>query len=103
MANIKIWAGVRSDSFEYKEVVDLEEEREHFDLCQANGANPLMKYMTFEDHIRPGAWHDHEIDSLNGNHFLFGWIESISQRSNGSPIHYFPEDDWTWFVEHKKQ
>lgn len=100
----ELWAGIRSDTFEYAEKVDIEEEREHFEECKGNGANPHLDNVSFEENIAPGKWTNEELDNINGIHFLYGWMECIGQRSDGSPVHYFPESgDWYWFVEHREK
>lgn len=61
----------------YSEVLDMEEEREYFDESEWVG-----KKVDWETYTRPVTTRD--MDDLNGNHLLFGWLESIFQ-SDRSP------------------
>ena len=73
------------------EYVNLDEERKHFDEC--------AHQITFEYWTRPIT--AIEIGKLLGNHFVFGYLESLFQ-SDHSPSFFLEENnnfDWVVTVE----
>ena len=78
---VKITDGKRA----YSENV-TDEQKEHFDECQSNGANSWLEKMTFEHYTRPikeSIMERNSLDKYNETdenaHFVFGWMECFSQ------------------------
>lgn len=82
----------------FSEILDEKEEREYFDESSRpdNG-------ITWEHYTRPIEKVDETgLEKLNGNHILFGWIESLFQ-SDMTPymsLTYMNEDkEWSYSFE----
>jgi hypothetical protein len=62
----------------YSEIIEEDALREYFEGCQN---------VEWDQYIRPlDISAEKEFDSLNGNHFLFGFIECFSQSDSGASI-----------------
>jgi len=84
----KIIVKITDGKHSYEEEV-TEEQKEHFEECKNNGANPWMKNITFEKYTRPikeNLMDSKSLDKYNerneNNHFVYGWMESFSQGDN---------------------
>lgn len=79
---VRVSAGGRSVSQD----LDLVEEREYFDELKSNGANPGLTDVTFEQWLAPICTPDvlslRELAEYNGNHFIYGHIESLMQSDS---------------------
>jgi hypothetical protein len=78
---VKITDGKHS----YEEDV-TEEQKEHFNECKNNGANPWMEKIPFKQYTRPvkeDLMDNESLDKYNvtdkNAHFVFGWMEAFSQ------------------------
>ena len=78
----QVVVALRAGKREYREQVDLDSIHDHFDECVANGANPQLEAITFAHYVRPLQIDAQELDSINGNHFLYGWMESLVQSDS---------------------
>lgn len=80
----------------YSEVIDMAEVREHYDEAEFSRRKP-----TWERYTRPVTVKADKVESLAGNHFLFGWVEGIHQ-SDSSPIFALEEGNnpkAKWFYQ----
>ena len=80
------------------EVVDVQQEKE--DYYESGWVNDPP---TWEQWMRPIKIHANDLESLNGNHILYGWVESLFQ-ANGNPYLFLTEgnakiDDWYYEFE----
>jgi len=80
----KITVTIRDDKHEYSEIIkdeDLNNLMEEFEECKNNGANPQLEKITFEEYTRDISfnWNKENMYNLNGNHFIFGWLECFEQ------------------------
>lgn len=44
---------IKSEKNTFLEEINIDEEKEHFDECVKNGANPHLEKITFEHYSRP--------------------------------------------------
>lgn len=76
------------------EYIDLDEERKDYDASTWSKKKPA-----WEHYIRPVTSSADDIEDLNGNHFVFGYLEALFQSDISSPAFFLEEDnDFDWVV-----
>jgi hypothetical protein len=65
-----------------------------FNELKSNGANPDLDGVEFSDYVRPmkSKCVSEKIDSFNGNHFIYGWLECFIQS----------DDFQSWMLDSEK-
>ena len=75
---------LRSGGRSFCEEIDLAAQRSYFERLCSNGANPALDDVSFAQWVREVSVAGNQLDALAGDHFVFGWFESLSQ-SDASP------------------
>lgn len=101
MKEIKVKVTAKcNDGFSFSLIEDYTDYAE--DLIECNNVftstNIKMTEENILDYFKEGEFKDSEIESLNGDHFIFGWLETISQ-SDYANIFYKHNHNWTFIVE----
>ena len=91
---------IRSNGREFSEEIDLAEVREHYAECVANGANPHLEKISFEQYTCPAMGKIVAMDSFNGKHFIFGHLETLFQ-SDQCPQWIKKDDEFELIGAHK--
>lgn len=87
----KIFVQIRDDKREYAETIegeDLSSLEADFAECQGSGANPQLEKLTFNEWTKTITClflNEDEFKSLNGTHFIYGWVENFLQSENVMP------------------
>ena len=87
-------ATIRCGGRSVSEIIDLEEEEEHF-----NDSYHPDETLTFDHWTRSVKVDD--INIVNGNHLLFGYVECLFQ-SDASPVMFLKGDE-PWSYEFLKE
>ena len=58
-----------------------------------------MTEENISNYFKSGEYTSEEIEGLNGDHFLYGFIESISQNEKYADLFYLFEEDPVFVVE----
>jgi hypothetical protein len=82
MENVKLKVIISDGTHEYSEYVDLKEHRAQYGELIANGANPRLDDISFDDYHREIFLAIPELKLFNGTHFLYGWWESFRQGND---------------------
>lgn len=101
MKPIKVMVTVKTEKYSYSVIEDYTEYAEDLIDCNNEFTSTGVKMTedNIEDYFKEGTFKDSEIEVLNGDHFLFGFVESLAQSDSCPEFIRNRNEEMTFIVE----